>query len=78
MSEKMILLLTVTGAFVWLVIALAVVAFITLGILPALFRYCCYVGFSVMANKAEKEHARRLGRYFADIKAGNHSQGQRP
>lgn len=54
------------GTAVLAVVAVLVVAWVVFVAVPYLFGQMCYVGFSVMASKAQKEEARKLGRFHAE------------
>lgn len=69
MRDTFLFLCTVTGLAVWSLLGLFLLAFVVLAVIPAIWREMCFVGYSAMADKAEKAEARALGKRNAAAEA---------
>lgn len=74
-TDGIIDLMTMTGALFWAVVVFCVAAWIVLGVIPAMFRWLCYVGYSAFADKAEKAAAREYGRQRAECRKAASYEG---
>jgi hypothetical protein len=67
--RDLLTIFAVTGAVVWGLLAIVLAAIIVVGVIPAVWRWLCYCGFSAFADAEGKRAARAIGREHAESKA---------